>query len=134
MKESHHLPVILAENPVVDKQTTGGGLCVWFPRGRVWRLAWAGPCADVLRCAVLTQSCLFTALWTVAHQAPLPVEFSRQEDWVGCRFLLQGIFPTQGLNPRLLHLLRWQADSSLLARPEKQCSHRLFQFVLRSDL
>ena len=57
MKELHHLPVILAENPVVVKQTTGGGLCVWFPRGRVWRLAWSGPCADVLRCAVLTQSC-----------------------------------------------------------------------------
>ena len=24
---------------------------------------------------------------------------------------LQGIFPTQGSNPRLLHLLHWQADS-----------------------
>ena len=29
----------------------------------------------------------------------------------GCHFLLQGIFPTQGLNPRLLHLLHWQVDS-----------------------
>ena len=27
---------------------------------------------------------------------------------MGCQFLLQGIFPTQGLN---LHLLHWQADS-----------------------
>ena len=27
---------------------------------------------------------------------------------MGCQFLLQGIFPTQGLNPHLLH---WQADS-----------------------
>ena len=27
---------------------------------------------------------------------------------VGCHFLLQGIFPTQGLNPHLLH---WQVDS-----------------------
>ena len=27
---------------------------------------------------------------------------------VGCHFLLQGIFPTQGLNERLLH---WQVDS-----------------------
>ena len=26
---------------------------------------------------------------------------------MGCHFLLQGIFPTQGLNP---HLLQWQAD------------------------
>ena len=30
----------------------------------------------------------------------------------GCHFLLQGIFPTQGLNPRHLCLLHWQADSS----------------------
>ena len=30
---------------------------------------------------------------------------------VGCQALLQGIFPTQGLNRRLLHLLRWQAGS-----------------------
>ena len=27
---------------------------------------------------------------------------------VGCHFLLQGIFPTQGSNPRLLCLLHWQ--------------------------
>ena len=26
---------------------------------------------------------LFAALWTVAHQAPLPMEFSRQEYWSG---------------------------------------------------
>ena len=32
--------------------------------------------------------------------------FSRQEYWgAGCHFLLQGIFPTQGLNPCLLSLL-----------------------------
>ena len=30
---------------------------------------------------------------------------------VECHFLLQGISPTQGWNPCLLHLLRWQADS-----------------------
>ena len=29
---------------------------------------------------------------------------------VGCHFLLQGIFPTQGQNPCLLHLLHCQAD------------------------
>ena len=46
--------------------------------------------------------------WTVAHQVPLCMEFSRQEDWLGCHFLLQGIFPTQGSN---LHLLLWQMDS-----------------------
>ena len=30
---------------------------------------------------------------------------------VGCHFLLQGIFPTQRLNPHLLCLLHWQKDS-----------------------
>ena len=44
-------------------------------------------------------------LWTVARQAPLSMGFSRQEYGVGCHALLQGIFPTQGLNPSLLQLL-----------------------------
>ena len=35
---------------------------------------------------------------------------------VGCHFLLQGIFPTQGSNLRLLH---WEADSLPLAPPGK---------------
>ena len=45
-------------------------------------------------------------LWTVAHQAPLSLEFSKQEYWVACHSLLQGIFLTQGLNLGLLHC-RW---------------------------
>ena len=54
---------------------------------------------------------LFATPWTVAHQAPWSMEFSRQECWSGCHFLLQGIFPTQGSNPHLLHLLHWHVDS-----------------------
>ena len=34
-----------------------------------------------------------------------------------CRFLLQGIFPTQGLNPGLLHLLHGQGVSLQLVPP-----------------
>ena len=34
--------------------------------------------------------------WVVVHQAPLSVEFSKQEYGVGCHFLLQWIFLTQG--------------------------------------
>ena len=52
---------------------------------------------------------LFLAPWTVAHHAPLSMGFfSAKNTGVGCPFLLHGIFPTQGSNPRLLH---WQADS-----------------------
>ena len=46
---------------------------------------------------------LFVNPWTVAHQAPPSMEFSKQEYWSGLPFLLQGIFPTQGSNPGLLH-------------------------------
>ena len=38
---------------------------------------------------------------------------------VGCHFLLQGIFPTQGSNLWLLCLLHWQVDSLPLALPVK---------------
>ena len=34
--------------------------------------------------------------------------FPGKNTGVDCHFLLQGIFPTQGLNPHLLHLLHWQ--------------------------
>ena len=40
---------------------------------------------------------------------------------VGCYTRLQGIFPTQGLNPYLLCLLQWQAGSLPLAPPGKPC-------------
>ena len=58
-------------------------------------------------------------LWTVARQAPLSRGFSREESCNGCRALLQGIFPTQGLNPHLSRLLHWQAGSLALAPPGK---------------
>ena len=58
-------------------------------------------------------------LWTVAHQAPLSIRFSQQENWDGCHFLLQGIFLTQGLNLHLLHILHWQVDSLKLVPPGK---------------
>ena len=47
---------------------------------------------------------LFVTPWTVARQAPLSMEFSRQEYWSGDHALIQGIFLTQGLNPCLLRL------------------------------
>ena len=55
---------------------------------------------DVKMCLIL-----FGTLWIVAHQAPLSMEFPRQEYWSGLPFPSLGIFTTQGLNPWLLHLL-----------------------------
>ena len=45
---------------------------------------------------------LFVVLWTVAHQAPLSIRFSRQEYWSRLSFPSPGVFLTQGSIPRLL--------------------------------
>ena len=37
--------------------------------------------------------------WTVAHQAPLPTGFSRQEDWSGLPFSPPGDLPDPGIKP-----------------------------------
>ena len=47
----------------------------------------------------------FETLWMVACQAPLSMGFSRQEYWSGLPFPPQGIFPSQGWKPHLVHLL-----------------------------
>jgi len=44
-------------------------------------------CALSLSCARL-----FVTPWTIACQPPQSMGFSRQENWMGCHFLLQGIF------------------------------------------
>ena len=40
-----------------------------------------------------------------------PWDFPSENTGVGCHFLIQGIFLTQGSNLSLLHLLYWQAKS-----------------------
>ena len=63
---------------------------------------------------LVAQSCLtLCAPWTVACQAPLSMEFSRQENWSGLLFPSPGDLPNWGSNLGLLH---WQADS-LLSEP-----------------
>ena len=60
---------------------------------------------------LLSRVRLFETPWTVAHQAPLSMEFSRQEYLGGCRFLLQRLSLTKGSNLHLLCLLHWQVNS-----------------------
>ena len=60
-------------------------------------IEYALPCleSESVSCSVVSDS--------LARQAFLSMEFSRQDTGVGCHSLPQGIFPTQGLNPGLLH-------------------------------
>ena len=67
-------------------------------------------CAQLLSHVWLPVDCRISP-WTVAHQAHLSMEFSKQEYWRRLHFLLQGILLTQGSNPCLLGLLPWQLDS-----------------------
>ena len=69
----------------------------------------------------------FVTPWTVACQASLSMEFTRQDTGMGCHSFLQGIF--QGSNPSLLH---WQADSFTTEPPRKPLTmNTLFKSNLR---
>ena len=72
----------------------------------MWRfLKKLGTDCLVLCCAQLLQLCLtLCSLWSVTRQAPVHGSPGKNTG-VGCRALLQGIFPTQGLKLYLWCLL-----------------------------
>ena len=43
---------------------------------------------------------IFVTLWTVAHQAPQSMGFSREEYWSGLPFPSPGDLPNPGIKPR----------------------------------
>ena len=49
---------------------------------------------------LLSRVRLFATLWTVAHQAPLSMGFSRQEYWNALPFPSPGDLPDPGIRPR----------------------------------
>ena len=68
-------------------------------------------------CSKSLQSCL-TLCGSMDYARLLcPWDSPGKNTGVGCHFLLQGIFLTQGLNLNLLHLLHWQVGSLPLAPP-----------------
>ena len=68
---------------------------------------------------------LFATPWTVAHQAPSPMEFSRQEYWSGLPYPSPGNLPDPGIEPRSPAL---QADSLHLSHQgSSQCQDMTLQ-------
>ena len=63
---------------------------------------------------------LFMTPWTVKCQAPLSIGFSKNNAEMGCHFLLQGIYLTQGLK---LHFLHWQVICLPLSQWEIHITH-----------
>ena len=64
------------------------------PRNLSFALKAFGDCAQSLTCVQL-----FATPWTVAHQAPLSMEFSRQEYWSGLPFPPAGDLPNPRIEP-----------------------------------
>ena len=65
---------------------------------------------------LVAQLCPTLTLWTVAGQAPLSMEFSRQEYWSGLPCPSPGDLPNPGIEPKSPTL---QADSLLSEPPGK---------------
>ena len=58
-------------------------------------------CQLLFNCQSMSDSLWVHGLYPARLLCPWDVP--GKNTWVGCHFLLQGIFPTQGLNPCLLH-------------------------------
>ena len=100
--------------PIVWKVNRGSGESAWIMQipqvtGR------SKP--NLSPCVLVAQLCLTLCdPWTVAHQAPLSMEFSRQEYWSGLPCPSPGNLPNPGIKPRSPTL---QADSLLFELPAK---------------
>ena len=81
-------------------------------------------CAQSLSCIwLIVTPC------TIACQLLCPYNFPGKNTGADCHFLLQGIFPIQGSNLHLLHLLHWQIFLPLQA-PEKSIMVELHACML----
>ena len=65
---------------------------------------------------------LFATPWTVAHQAPQPMEFSRQQHWSGLPFPPPGGLPDSGIEPASPAL---QADSLPLSHQGRSIAWKM---------
>ena len=74
---------------------------------------------DKVKMKSLSRVRLFVIPWTVVYQALQPWDFPGKNTGVGCHFLLQEIFQTQGLNPCLPHCRQ------MLYRLSQQGSHQI---------
>ena len=72
-----------------------------------------------LKVKSLSRVCLFATPWTVAHQAPPSMGFSRQEYWSGLPFPSPGDLPNPGIEPRSPALQADALTSEPSGKPSK---------------
>ena len=73
---------------------------------------------------------LFATLWTVAHQDPLSMEFSRQEYLSGLPYPPPGNLPNPGIEPVSAAVSALQVDSLLQSHWESQSIYNIDQLNL----
>ena len=76
---------------------------------------WCNLASMHIWCTILYVACIlsyFSFVWLFeTPQTPLSIRLSRQEYWSWLPFPPLGDFPNPGINPHLLWLLNWQANS-----------------------
>ena len=73
--------------------------------------------------------------WAVTRQAPLSMEFSRQEYWSGLSCPPPGNLPNSGIELASVYVcLHWQAGSLPLAPPGKPQMHTLVHKSIENGL
>ena len=86
------------KNRLLDTMGKGEGGVIWESSTETY----TSPYVKQMCCAVLSHFiCVwfFVTLWTVAHQAPLSMTFSRHECWNGLPCPSPGDFPNPGTKP-----------------------------------
>ena len=68
---------------------------------------------------------LFVTPWTVAHQAPLSLGFSRQEYWSGLPFPSPGDLPDPGIEPGSLAMTGRFFTTAPPTKKKKKKPHNL---------
>ena len=70
---------------------------------------------------------LFAIPWTIAYQAPSPMEFSRQEYWSGLSFPSLGDLPNPGIEPRSPTLQAGALLSEVLGKPHRHSKNNAIE-------
>ena len=86
-----------------QKQVKTPGQMFPNPPGAILPVSTRGPpltLSSLLAACMLSCVTLCATPWTVARQAPLSVEFSRQEYWSGLPFPSPGDLPNPGIKPK----------------------------------
>ena len=80
---------------------------------------------DCVHVCVHTQVQLFATPWTVAHQAPLSMVFSRQEHWSRLPFPTPGDLPDPGMDQTCISWVPALAGRFFTSWPSGKPSYRL---------